>query len=134
MSLPTSFWNKTASSTGCVVWQGAQNSKGYGCFMVAGASQLAHRVVWEDVNGPIPEGLTIDHLCRVRSCVNVEHMELVSIAENTARRPRRLQIGGLCRSGHFIDSDDDLYKRTGRDSLECKACKREQRREQRNAA
>ena len=56
------FWSKTATDTGCVVWQGAQNSKGYGCFGVGGRPTLAHRLAWEDANGAIPDGMTIDHL------------------------------------------------------------------------
>ena len=87
MSLPAAFWDKTASDTGCVIWRGAQNSKGYGCYWRGGVSRLAHREVWESVHGPIRTGRVIDHLCRVRCCVNVAHMELVSIRENNARRP-----------------------------------------------
>ena len=80
MSLPTHFWSKTAQYD-CIVWTAAANSKGYGCFLVDGQSQLVHRLAWEEVNGPIPEDMTIDHLCRVRTCVNVKHLELVTIAE-----------------------------------------------------
>jgi hypothetical protein len=121
MTLPTAFWTKTGTATNCLVWRGAQNSKGYGCFAVNGGSQLAHRVAWEDVHGPIPDSLTIDHLCRVRACVNVEHMELVSNAENLRRQPRVLRVGGECRNGHRVESVAALYVR--RDGTkECREC------------
>lgn len=122
MTLPPTFWSKTAR-TDCIVWTGAQNSRGYGCFAVGGVSQLAHRLAWEDVHGPIPDGLVIDHLCRVHACVNVEHMDLVSRGENTRRAPRVLRVGGECAAGHPIVSDLDLYPRKGGRS-ECRACRR----------
>lgn len=123
MSLPAHFWSKV-TKTDCLVWQGSQNSKGYPCFGVNGVSQLAHRLAWEDAHGSIPEGLTIDHLCRVRACVNVEHMELVSVAENSRRQPRVLRVGGECRHGHLIASEADIYT-SRRGSRECRACRRE---------
>lgn len=124
MSLPVAFWDKTRR-TDCIIWTGAVNNKGYGCFGVNGVSKLAHRVAWEDVHGPIPDGLTIDHLCRVRNCVNVRHMELVTSRENTLRQPRILRIGGECRNGHLIESRYDIYiGPNGR--KECRACRRVQ--------
>ena len=134
MTLPDCFWSKTATDTGCVVWQGAQNSKGYGCFGVGGRPTLAHRLAWEDANGAIPDGMTIDHLCRVRACVNVEHMEIVSVAENSRRRPRVLTVGGVCRHGHAIATPRDLYVRPGKPVAECRACRRETSARQRSRA
>lgn len=121
-SLPDRFWSKTAQ-TDCIVWQGAQNSKGYGCFAIDRVAQLAHRLAWEDVHGPIPDGMTIDHLCRVRNCVNVEHLELVTNQENM-RRAKALVIGDECGAGHRIDSEADLYRREGRTGAECRECRR----------
>lgn len=123
MTLPTAFWAKTAR-TDCIVWTGAQNSKGYGCYGINGVSRLAHRVAWEDARGPIPEGLTIDHLCRVHACVRVDHMELVTVAENQRRQPRMLRVGGECRNGHHIASDADLYTNPRRGTHECRQCRR----------
>lgn len=68
----------------CKVWTGATD-RGYGRVSVDGQVRRVHRVVWEMERGPIPEGLTIDHLCRVRMCCNTEHMELVTQSENTRR-------------------------------------------------
>lgn len=84
--LPLTFWGKTIPGVdGCWHWQGALNSRGYGCFGVRGVSQLSHRVAYEALVGPIPGGLTIDHLCREKRCVNPAHLEPVTARENIAR-------------------------------------------------
>ncbi|MFY2788490.1 HNH endonuclease signature motif containing protein [Rhodococcus sp. MALMAid1271] len=72
----------------CLMYLGADNGNGYGQFsyrLFDRKGQYAHRYAWERVNGKIPDGLTVDHLCRVRMCVNVNHFELVSGAENYLR-------------------------------------------------
>lgn len=118
------FWAKVAT-TDCLIWTGAVNSKGYPCYAVNGRSQLAHRLAWEAAHGPIPDGLEPDHTCRVRNCVNVDHLELVSTAENIRRQPRVLLVGGECRNGHPIRSAGDLYVRPS-GSKECRECRRRQ--------
>lgn len=65
----------------CWPWRGAIQSKGYG--MVG--HRLVHRVVYELVHGPIPAGLTIDHLCRNRACANPSHLEAVTMKVNYDR-------------------------------------------------
>lgn len=75
--------------------------------------RLAHRVAWETAHGPIPDGATVDHLCHVRRCVNVEHMRLLSNFENSRRT---LTVGdwpvsGRCRNGH---PDAERIMRAGR--------------------
>lgn len=122
MTLPATFTSKTRPNPDCILWVGATNTKGYGAYAVNGAAQLAHRIAWEDVHGPIPADLTIDHLCRVRSCVNPDHMELVTRAENV-RRASRLVVGGDCRNGHPIDAPTDLYI-SPRGRAECRECRR----------
>jgi hypothetical protein len=75
----------------CVPWSGTINKEGYGHVYVGckpgsvSITGLAHRVIYERAKGPIPDGLCIDHLCRNRACVNPEHMEPVTIGENTRR-------------------------------------------------
>ena len=71
--------------TPCWIWTGAINRKGYGRIQVRGIHRQAHREVYEQSIGGIPEGNPLDHLCRVRSCVNPEHMEPVTTAENNRR-------------------------------------------------
>jgi hypothetical protein len=82
------FWEKVAKGEGCWLWTGARLRGGYGTINAGGhaaTSLLAHRVAYELVRGPIPDGLQIDHLCRNRACVNPYHMEPVSQAENLRR-------------------------------------------------
>ena len=67
----------------CTEWTAWVNPGGYGKFKTGGKSTFAHRYAWERVNGPIPEGMVIDHACRNTLCVNVDHLRLATQAENT---------------------------------------------------
>lgn len=97
--------------SGCHVWLGALQSKGYGSAADGrGGVQLAHRLAWEDAHGPIPAGLTIDHLCLNPRCVNVAHMELVTPAENTARG-RKLRA--YCPRGHEYTPENTSHNSRG---------------------
>lgn len=74
--------------SGCWEWVGTRNEKGYGMFWSPSLQRpiRAHRFAWEQAYGrAIPEGLTIDHLCRFTSCVNPDHLEPVTDAENQRR-------------------------------------------------
>lgn len=89
--LSVRFWtmvDKSAGASGCWLWTGKKGSKGYGLVHVdakAGTQQQAHRAAYELTIGTIPEGLELDHLCRVRPCVNPAHLEPVTRAENMRR-------------------------------------------------
>lgn len=74
-------------NSGCWLWTASGGSGGYGSFSIgrARANLMAHRVSYEMFRGPIPEGLHIDHLCRVRCCVNPAHLEPVTPRENVNR-------------------------------------------------
>lgn len=73
-------------TTPCWIWQGECNREnGYGRVVVQKRKLLAHRVLYERAKGPIPEGAQLDHLCRVRNCVNPDHLEPVNGAENVQR-------------------------------------------------
>jgi hypothetical protein len=89
---------------------------------VAGRSVLryAHRVAYEHLVGPVPEGLQLDHLCRNRACVNPAHLEPVTAQEN---RRRAAALITTCPQQHPYDDDNTAYSRTGQ--RYCRACKRE---------
>ncbi len=86
------FYSKTALDTsGCLLWQPTLDRDGYGSFHLynkRGRPHVmlrAHRVAYILVHGIIPEDKQIDHLCRVKNCVNIDHLELVTPRENTLR-------------------------------------------------
>ena len=82
------FWAKVRVSGDCWEWTGATNSRGYGCLVRDKRGYLAHRYAYTLAVGPIPDGLTIDHLCGNKRCVRPEHLEPVTVAENIRRRFR----------------------------------------------
>jgi hypothetical protein len=75
---------------GCIIWTGAVDPTGYGRFSLAGQMLYAHRVAYQWAHGPIPQGLDLDHLCRVRACVNPDHLEAVNRRTNLLRSPLTL--------------------------------------------
>ena len=72
-------------NSGCWLWTGAATERNYGSFYADGRTWQAHRWHYEYLNGKIPPGLQIDHLCRVTCCVNPGHLEPVTGKENTRR-------------------------------------------------
>lgn len=83
--------------TGCWVWARGPGPSGYGVKSVNGKRVRAHRHYYEQAKGPIPDGLQIDHLCRNPACVNPEHLEAVTQAQNTRRgAASKLTWGQVC--------------------------------------
>lgn len=84
-SLGARFWAMVEKTEDCWHWKGAISDPGYGRISVGNRLRYAHRLSYELNVGPIPDGLSIDHLCRVRDCVRPDHLEAVTLAENTRR-------------------------------------------------
>lgn len=119
-SLQERFMEKVEHRNGHWLWIGALKSvTGYGAIQIDGKARQAHRVSYELFVGPIPEGLHIDHLCRVRRCVNPEHLEPVTCAENTHRSPVSNASKTHCPAGHPYTADNTRYH-GGRRA--CRAC------------
>ncbi|MDX3520753.1 HNH endonuclease signature motif containing protein [Streptomyces scabiei] len=79
------FWSKVDRTDGCWLWEASKTGTGYGRFSLNGQMVLAHRFAYELQRGEIPAGLHVDHLCRVRHCVNPAHLEPVTCRENLMR-------------------------------------------------
>lgn len=127
--LPARMASKvTIDTNGCWIWAGAVQSRGYACLGVGGRVQLGHRVAYESLIGPIAPGMTIDHLCRVKRCLNPGHMEVVSRGDNTLRY---YASRDSCKRGHRY-TEANTYV-TSRGTRECRTCRAEQVRK-RNAA
>lgn len=76
--------------TPCWIWAGSKTTGyGYGRVVIRGQYYLAHRAMYTQEVGPIARGLTLDHLCEIKACVNPAHLEVVTIQENIRRRDVR---------------------------------------------
>lgn len=116
--------------TGCWEWLGSK-SGGYGSLGSSGG--YVHRIMYEAAKGPIPDGLTLDHLCRNKACCNPDHLEPVTCRENTARGlspVARNMRKTHCPQGHAYDEGNTYWKR-GIYNMErtCKECNRRRARE-----
>ncbi len=91
------FWNRVDANGPCWLWLGHTNGHGYAQVKIGGRAIYVHRHAWELLVGPIPQGMELDHLCRVRHCVNPDHLEVVTHAENMRRASWT-----HCRRGHLF--------------------------------
>jgi HNH endonuclease len=114
----------------CWIWQGAPKQEGYGTFYYEGRQQYAHRISYQWSVGPIPDGLQIDHLCRVHICVNPAHLEPVTNRENSLRGsgPRLTAERGRavkkCKNGHEFTEENTYWSQraNGKWRRHCKQC------------
>lgn len=91
------FWAKVDKTETCWQWTGATKSNGYGNFNVNGKTVMSHRYAWEAIQGPIPQGLMLDHLCFNRKCCNPAHLRAVTMKQNQENRSgaRRDSASGI---------------------------------------
>lgn len=118
------FWSRVEepNGDGCWLWGGMITDKGYGAFSDQKRQRPAHRVAYELVVGPIPEGLDLDHLCRVRNCVNPGHLEPVTRRVNVLRGvgpSAQAAARDECANGHRYTDESTYWYRGYR---MCKTC------------
>jgi hypothetical protein len=111
------------TESGCWIWTGGNDGRGgYGKFSANGEAHYAHRFSFEAFREPIPPGLEIDHLCRVRCCVNPHHLDVVTTRENCLRGVSPAAIHARkthCPRGHEYN-DINTYVLDGK--RQCKPC------------
>jgi hypothetical protein len=110
--------------TDCWLWQSTKTRNGYAQFRVNGKRWLAHRWIFLRTIGPIPHGLELDHLCRVRNCVNPLHLEPITHSENVKRGNNSLRLFSqlnICRRGHPLEGSNVMLDKK-RGSRRCKIC------------
>ena len=114
------------SEDGCWVWTGAMSTKGYGYFQFRGKLWRAHRAMYTLVRGEIPDGLSLDHLCRNRACINPEHLEAVPIRVNIMRGASLGAVNAAkthCINGHAFSEENTRYSaRDGYVERRCNVC------------
>jgi hypothetical protein len=116
---PESFWRSVAKSNGCWIWTGHTDRGGYGALRYQGRMVKAHILAYELIVGLVPEGLELDHLCRVRTCVNPAHLEPVTHQENVRRA---FALKTSCRNGHpYADANNLVINAAG--ARLCRLCR-----------
>ena len=113
------------AENGCWEWTACRSKDGYGFFGINGKNKYAHRVAYEMLVGPIPEGLELDHLCVNPPCVNPAHLEPVTRQENHRRSKAGIVNASKthCRRGHPYD-DENTY-RYPNGARRCRQCHRD---------
>jgi hypothetical protein len=127
-----SFWSLVHQDdeSGCWLWQGSVSNYGYGLHFQDRRTMRAHRFSYEQMIGPIPEGLVLDHLCRRQLCVNPFHLDPVPNGINVKRGESVSSVNRAkthCSQGHEFDPENTYITKRGERA--CRACHREYQRE-----
>lgn len=107
--------------TGCLLWKGSLNADGYGQISVNGRIRRVHRIAYT-LFAEIKDGLVLDHLCRNHACLNPNHLEPVTVAENNLRGEGAMAVHARkthCPQGHPYDEKNTQMKNGAR---RCRAC------------
>lgn len=117
----------------CWIFKGCLTGGGYGMTRRRGKGVYTHRFVYQMTKGEIPPELSLDHLCRNRSCCNPEHLEPVTNQENIRRGAASVVRAWPkhCSRGHDVCHENNLYSKDKPRRVGCKACLREKTRERR---
>jgi hypothetical protein len=129
------FWEKVSKQPGdgCWFWTSALDAGGYPILWIGGGRSVrAHRFAYGLIVGPIPDGLTLDHLCRVRHCVNPSHLEPCTAGENAKRSPNApynvKAASDRCARSHLFDEQNTALHNGRRECRACAALKARERR------
>ena len=123
------FWSCVEKTDQCWLWMGTILRNGYGQFTVRCRPFKAHRYSYELLKGKIPPGLTLDHLCRNRACINPDHLEIVTLKENLARGIGPTAMNSRkthCKKGHVLAGGNLMMDGSSR---MCRACRNDYFRE-----
>lgn len=120
------FWSKVEKTEECWEWKAGKDWDGYGNFFVSHTRCIkAHRFAYEILVGSIPEGLTLDHLCRNRGCVNPKHLEPVTHKENILRGEGHAAHNARkthCPNGHPLEGNNLRNSQLKVGKRTCKTC------------
>jgi len=117
---PQLFWSKVDKTNSCWNWLGYLD-KGYGQCRRNGKTYLAHRLSYQNIKGPIPPNLVLDHLCRNPSCVNPDHLEAVT--QDTNMKRGCVATRTHCRQGHEY-TKKNTYLESGRKNYKHRRCRK----------
>jgi hypothetical protein len=129
MTTTERFFAKVDKTGDCWIWTGSPTQR-YGQFYVNGQQFKAHRWAYELLVGPIPDGLSIDHLCRTPKCVRPDHLEPVSHKTNVLRGAAPTALNAIkthCPQGHPYDEENTHVNARG--WRQCRACRLVSKRE-----
>jgi hypothetical protein len=149
VNLQLRLWSRVvpAGPSECWVFKGSGTARGeHGVIRAGSRAEKAHRVAWQLVNGPIPEGMCVCHRCDNPPCINPSHLFLGTIADNNrdrhqkgrrknleagrAKRHAAIRARTHCPHGHAYDASNTLIRANG--SRECRACSRDEARQRRD--
>jgi len=130
----TKFWPKVSKTGTCWLWGGTLDESGYGHYQVSNERFTAHRVSYILAYGRVAKELVIDHLCRIKHCVNPDHLEAVTNGENVLRGigpPAMNAQKTHCIHGHEFNEFNEANTYRGQGRRECRPCHNRRDRERR---